>query len=59
VGADLRNLPQPPAGQSALTLVKQPNDGSELDVDTRTYNKLLRVLRCLGERRWRLVGGHG
>jgi hypothetical protein len=37
-------------------------DGQVLDVDTRTYNMLLRALRCLGERgfalltqRWRVL----
>jgi hypothetical protein len=38
-----------------LTPVKQPSDGSELDVDTRTYNRLLRALRCLGERGFALL----
>jgi hypothetical protein len=44
------------------TLVKQPADGHKLDVDTRTYNMLLRSLRCLSERglalltqRWRAL----
>jgi DDE superfamily endonuclease len=43
------------AGQGVLTPVKQPSDGSELDIDTRTYNKLLRALRCLGERGFALL----
>jgi DDE superfamily endonuclease len=43
------------AGQGVLTPVKQPADGSELDIDTRTYNKLLRALRCLGERGFALL----
>jgi hypothetical protein len=38
------------AGIGVLTPVKQPADGQTLDVDTRTYNALLRGLRCLGER---------
>jgi hypothetical protein len=43
------------AGQGVLTPVEQPADGSELDVDTRTYNRLLRALRCLGERGFALL----
>ena len=38
------------AGIGVFTPVRQPADGHELDVDTRTYNALLRGLRCLGER---------
>ncbi|WP_205740398.1 hypothetical protein [Haloactinopolyspora alba] len=41
---------------------RQPTDGRELDIDTRTRNALLRSLRCLGERgfalplgRWRAL----
>jgi hypothetical protein len=44
------------------TPVKQPGNGSELDVDTRTRNALQRSLRCPGERgsallsqRWRTL----
>jgi hypothetical protein len=44
------------------TPTKQPTDGRQLDIDTRTYNMLLRSLRCLGERglalltqRWRAL----
>jgi DDE superfamily endonuclease len=40
-----------------FTPVKQPADGRELDVDTRTYNALLRGLRCLGERGVALLTG--
>ena len=43
------------AGQGIYTPVKQPGDGRELDVDTRTYNALLRSLRCLGERGFALL----
>jgi len=43
------------AGQGVLTPVKQPSDGTGLDVDTRTYNKLLRAIRCLGERGFALL----
>jgi hypothetical protein len=39
------------------TPAKQPTDGHELDVDTRTYNALLRGLRCLGERGFALLTG--
>lgn len=51
------------AGAGVHTPVKQPTDGGDLDVDTRTYNMLLRSLRSLGERgfalltqRWRTLG---
>ena len=44
------------------TPFKQPTDGRQLGVDNRTYNKLLRAMRALGERgfallvgRWRLL----
>jgi DDE superfamily endonuclease len=43
------------AGQGVCTPVKQPSDGRELDVNTRTYNALLRSLRCLGERGFALL----
>ena len=50
------------AGIGVHTPVKQPTDGRALDVDTRTYNMLLRSIRCLGERglalltqRWRAL----
>ena len=45
------------AGIGVLTPVKQPTGGRELDVDTRTYNALLRGLRCLGERGFALLIG--
>jgi DDE superfamily endonuclease len=45
------------AGIGVYTPVKQPADNSRLDVDTRTYNALLRSLRCLGERGFALLIG--
>ena len=45
------------AGIGVFTPVKQPSDGRELDPDTRTYNALLRGLRCLGERGFALLVG--
>lgn len=45
------------AGIGVLTPVKQPADGQVLDIDTRTYNVLLRGLRCLGERGFALLTG--
>jgi hypothetical protein len=35
--------------------VKQPTDGRELDISTRTRNALQRSLHCLGERRSALL----
>jgi hypothetical protein len=43
------------AGIGVFTPVKQPTDGQVLDIDTRTYNMLLRALRCLGERGFALL----
>jgi len=50
------------AGIGIHTPVKQPADGRRLGVDNRTYNALLRSLRCVGERgfalltrRWRVL----
>ncbi|MBT8226236.1 MAG: IS5/IS1182 family transposase [Dactylosporangium sp.] len=43
------------AGQGIFTPVKQPKDGRELDLNTRTYNALLRSPRCLGERGFALL----
>jgi hypothetical protein len=43
------------AGHGVHTPVKQPSDGSELDINTRTRNDLLRSLRCLGERGFALL----
>jgi hypothetical protein len=45
------------AGIGVFTPVKQPTDGHELDVNTRTYNALLRGLRCLGERGFAVLVG--
>ena len=36
--------------------VRQPADGRDLDINTRTRNALLRSLRCLGERGFALLG---
>jgi hypothetical protein len=43
------------AGRGVYTPVKHPTDGQVLDIDTRTYNMLLRSLRCLGERGFALL----
>jgi DDE superfamily endonuclease/Helix-turn-helix of DDE superfamily endonuclease len=50
------------AGHGVWTPIKQPQDGRQLDPDHRTYNTLLRSLRCIGERgfalltqRWRVL----
>ncbi len=43
------------AGHGVHTPVKQPADRSELDINTRTRNALLRSLRCLGERGFALL----
>jgi hypothetical protein len=45
------------AGIGVFTPVKQPANGQTLDPDTRTYNALLRGLRCLGERGFALLTG--
>lgn len=45
------------AGHGVHTPVKQPTDGSELDINTRARNTLLRSLRCLGERGFALLTG--
>jgi hypothetical protein len=37
--------------------VKQPADCASLDIDTRTYNMLLRSLRGRGERGFALLAG--
>lgn len=39
------------------TPYKPPADGRRLGVDNRTYNKLLRSLRCQGERGFALLVG--
>jgi hypothetical protein len=50
------------AGHGVYIPVKQPADGHRLGVDNRTYNKLLRSMRCVGARgfallsqRWRIL----
>lgn len=45
------------AGIGVFTPVKQPTNGHTLDPNTRTYNTLLRSLRCLGERGFALLTG--
>ena len=43
------------AAHRVHTPAKQPADGTELDINTRTRNALLRSLRCLGERGFALL----
>lgn len=45
------------AGIGVHTPVKQPADGRRLGIDNRTYNALLRSMRCLGERGFALLTG--
>jgi hypothetical protein len=45
------------AGIGVHTPVKQPTNGAELDIDTRTRNMLLRSLRCIGERGFAVLEG--
>jgi hypothetical protein len=45
------------AGHGIHTPVKRPADGRRLAVDNRTYNRLLRSLRGLGERGFALLTG--
>jgi hypothetical protein len=45
------------SGIGVFTPVKQPTGDQVLDIDTRTYNALLRGLRCLGERAFALLTG--
>jgi hypothetical protein len=45
------------AGHGIHTPFKQPADGRRLAIDNRTYNSLLRSLRCLGERGFALLTG--
>jgi hypothetical protein len=44
-------------GIGVHTPIKQPADGRPLDADNRTYNALLRSLRCLGERGFAVLTG--
>ncbi|WP_328426433.1 transposase family protein [Micromonospora sp. NBC_00389] len=39
------------------TPYKQPADGRRLAVDNRTYNAVLRSMRCLGERGFAILNG--
>jgi hypothetical protein len=58
--ADLPTLADPGydgAGIGIHIPVKQPADGRELDIGTRTRNAVLRSLRCLGERGFALLTG--
>lgn len=43
------------AGIGILTTVKQPADGRDLDIDTRTRNAIQRSLPCLAERGFALL----
>jgi hypothetical protein len=45
------------AGIGVQIPVRQPADGRDLDINTRTRNALLRSLRCLGERGFALLTG--
>ena len=45
------------AGIGIYIPVKQPTDGRELDINTRTRNAIQRSLRCLGERGFALLTG--
>ncbi|AYF79673.1 hypothetical protein D7D52_37370 [Nocardia yunnanensis] len=45
------------AGIGVHTPVKNSADGRDLDIDTRTRNRLLRGLRCLAERGFALLTG--
>jgi hypothetical protein len=45
------------AGIGICIPVRQPADGRELDINTRTRNALIRSLRCLGERGFALLTG--
>ena len=45
------------AGHGVLHPIKQPTGDKELRVDNRTYNALLRGLRCPGERGFAVLTG--
>ncbi|MGV9387400.1 transposase family protein [Nonomuraea sp. NPDC003707] len=45
------------AGIGVHTPIKQPEGNQVLSPDNRTYNRLLRALRCLGERGFALLKG--
>jgi hypothetical protein len=53
----LADLGYESAGHGILTPFKQPTDGNVLHPDNRTYNALLRRLRCLGERAFAVLTG--
>ena len=58
--ADLPTLADPGydgAGIGIHIPVKQPTDGRDLDINTRTRNAIQRSLRCLGERGFALLIG--
>lgn len=55
--ADLGRLGLRSTGDGIHTPVKQPADGRRLAIDNRTYNRLLRSLRGLGERGFALLTG--
>ncbi len=58
--ADLPTLADPGydgAGIGIHIPVRQPADGRDLDINTRTRNALQRSLRCLGERGFALLTG--
>ncbi len=58
--ADLPTLADPGyegAGIGIHIPVKQPPDGRELDINTRTRKAIQRSLRCLGERGYALLTG--
>jgi hypothetical protein len=45
------------AGRGVHIPIKQPAGGNQLHTDNRTYNTLLRSLRCLGERGFAVLTG--
>lgn len=45
------------AGQGIHTPHRQPADGRQLAIDNRTYNAILRSMRCLGERGFAILTG--
>ena len=47
-----------PAGRGIHTPVRKLKNMTELDINTRTYNALIRSLRCLGERGFALLKQH-
>jgi hypothetical protein len=58
--ADLPTLADPGYNGAGIGIhipVKQPADGQELDINTRTRNASQRSLRCLGERGFALLTG--